>query len=95
MLADATIYAIVSGLTDAYAFMHMDVPFTAPAPARPGRPTPLSAPRGSGALWGAGGANMATVNAQGGERVCYKCNQTGHISEHCPDLHEAVRAFLK
>ena len=38
---------------------------------------------------------MAAANCQGGERVCYNCNEAGHIREDCPKLHAAVRDYLK
>ena len=37
---------------------------------------------------------MAAANGQGGERVCYNCNEAGHIREDCPKLHAAVRDYL-
>ena len=52
-------------------------------------------PRGSGAPQGAGVAAIAAANGKGGERVCYNCNEAGHIREDCTKLHAAVRDYLK
>ena len=40
---------------------------------------------------------MAGVNAvaRGQHRVCYNCNQPGHLREGCPKLHSKIRALLK
>ena len=40
---------------------------------------------------------MAGVNAVagGGERLCYNCNQPGHLREDCHKLHPEVPAYLQ
>ena len=38
---------------------------------------------------------MAAANGPGGERVCYNCNEAGHIREDRPKLHAAGRDYLK
>ena len=82
---------------DAYAFMHMnDPPRQQHQQGQGGRGRfQRRFPRGSGAPQGAGVAAMAAANSQGGERVCYNCNEEGHIREDCPKLHAAVRDYLK
>ena len=68
-LVHANIDAIVSGLTDAYAFMHMNGPPRhqhQQGQAGRGRFRRRFA-RGSGAPPGAGAAAMAATNGQGGE----------------------------
>ena len=92
-LAHANTDAIVSGLTVAYAFMHMnDPPRQQHQQGQGGRGR---FPLGSGAPQGAGVAAMAAATGQGEERVCYNCDEAGHIREDCPKLHAAVRDYLK
>ena len=76
-LAHANIDAIISGLTDAYAFMHMhDPPRHHHKHGHAGRGCfQCRFPCGSGAPQGAGGAAMAAANAQGGQRARYNCNE--------------------
>ena len=96
-LAHANIDAIVSGLTDAYAFMHMkDPPRHQHQHGHAGRDRfQRRFPRGSGAPKGAEVVDMAAGNGHGGKRVCYNCNETWHIRADCPKLHAAVRDYLK
>ena len=98
-LAHAYIDAIVSGLTDAYAFMHMNDPPRHQHQHQQGHAGrgrfQRRFPRGSGAPQGAGDAAMAAANGQGEERACYNCNEVGHIRADCPKLHAAVREYLK
>ena len=98
-LAHDNIDAIISGLTDAYAVMHMNDP-----PRHQHRHQQGHAgrgrfhrrfPRGSGAPSGAGVAAMAAANGQGEDRACYNCNEVGHVRADCPKLHAAVRNYLK
>ena len=96
-LAHANIDAIVSGLTGAYAFMHMNGPPRHQhqhGQAGRGR-FQRRFPRGSGAPTGVGVAAMAAAIGQGAERVCYNYNEKGHIREDCPKLHAAVHDNLK
>ena len=87
-LAHSNIDAIVSGLTDAYAFMHMnDPPRNQHQHGHAGRGHfQRRFPRGFGAPQGAGVAAMAAANGQGGERVCYNYNEVGHIREDYPKM---------
>ena len=96
-LAHTNIDAIVSGLTGAYAFMHINNPPRhqhQQGQAGRGR-FQRRFPRGSGAPQGAGIAAMAAANGQGGERVCYNCGEPGHTRENCDKLHAAAREDLK
>ena len=57
-------------------------------------------PRGQGAAAAAavtGSSAMAGVNsvAGGGERLCYNCNQSGHLRGNCDELPPEVRECLK
>ena len=94
-LAHANIDAIISGLTDAYAFMHMNDPPQHHHQHQQGHGGrgrfQRRFPRGSGAPQGAGVAAMAAANGQGEERVCYNCNEAGYVKADCPKLHPAVR----
>ena len=98
-LAHANIDAIINGLTDAYVFMHMNDPPRHQHQHQQGHGGrgrfQRRFPRGSGAPQGAGVAAMAAANGQGEERVCYKCNEVGHVRADCPKLHAAVRDYLK
>ena len=38
---------------------------------------------------------MVAANGQAEERVCYNCNEAGHIREDCSKLHAAVRDYVK
>ena len=82
-VAHANIDVMVSGLTDADAFMHMNDPprhQRQQGQARRGR-LQRRFRRGFGAPQGAGVAAMAAANGQGGERVCYNCGELGHIAK--------------
>ena len=96
-LAHANIDAIVSGLIDTYAFMHMnDPPRHQLQQGQTGRGRfQRRFPHGSVEPQGAGVAPMASANGPGGERVCYNCGEPGHIRDDCRNLHAAVRGYLK
>ena len=74
-LAHANIDAITSGLTNAYAFLHMNDPPRHQHQHQQGHVGrgrfQRRFPRGSGAPKGAGNAAMAAANGQGEERACY------------------------
>ena len=98
-LAHANVDTIISGLTDAYAFMHMNDPPRHQHQHQQGQGGrdrfQRRFPRGSGAPQGAGVAAMAAANGRREERLCYNCNEAGHVKADCPKLHAAVREYLK
>ena len=81
---------IISALTDAYAFMHINDPPQHQHRHQQGHGGrgrfQRRFPRGSGAPQGARVVAMAAANGQGEERACYNCNGVGHVRADCPKL---------
>ena len=96
----ASIDEIMAGLTDGYSYHYQNRQHQHShqhGNAGRGRLQRRS-PRGQGASAAAAGPPaMAWVNAVAGEgeRLCYNCNQPGHLREDCDKLHPEVRAYLK